>query len=491
MPYALALAVMLACTALSFCVHPFATLEDLTMIHLLGIVLIAMRASVRVSMSAAIAGILAFDYFFIPPALVFAWADAKNSLTFALMLIVAAVISRLNQRLRDQKQLARELAFRAETLYALKVELARGTDPKQLAAATRRHLERLFGGRVVILLGAPASGVDNLSEADIERARRAWNGRELVSADENGSSVWAPLVGIGEPVGVIGVALPEPFNADSKLGQLLFACAVELATTIERAQLAEAAHQSQLQAEAERLRSSLLSAVSHDLKTPLSSILAAGTTLLERQDDLDRSSRDELLATIVSESDRLTRLIQNLLSVSRLDSPAVEIRRTPEAIDEIVSAALELLAPRLSRPRVHLDIAPDLPLVCAEPGLIGQVMTNLFDNALRYAGSGCRLYVRARAADSEISVHVADDGPGIVADEREKVFEKFYRGRSAGKNDGGMGLGLTICRAILRVHGGSISVRERAGGGALVEFTLPVFSERAPSVPSSAIGVRP
>jgi two-component system sensor histidine kinase KdpD len=219
--------------------------------------------------------------------------------------------------------------------------------------------------------------------------------------------------------------------------------------------------------------------------------LAAGTTLLEQPDDLDDSSREELLATIVSESERLTRLIQNLLSVSRLDSPAVEIRRTPEAIDEIVSAALELLAPQLSRPRVDVDVAPDLPLVCVEPGLIGQVMTNLFDNALRYAGSGCRLYVRARAAGSEIVVQVADDGPGIVADEREKVFEKFYRGRSAGKNDGGMGLGLTICRAILRVHGGSISMRERPGGGALVEFTLPVFSERAPSVPTSPIGVRP
>lgn len=169
----------------------------------------------------------------------------------------------------------------------------------------------------------------------------------------------------------------------------------------------------------------------------------------------------------------------------------MEIRRTPEAIDEIVSAALELIAPRLARPRVHLDIAPDLPLVCVEPGLIGQVMTNLFDNALRYAGCGCRLYVSARAVGSEIAVQVADDGPGIVADEREKVFEKFYRGRSAGKNDGGMGLGLTICRAILRVHGGSISLGERQGGGALVEFTLPVFSERTPSVPSSAIGVLP
>ena len=171
-PYALAFTCMLAVTALSFWVQPFAKLEDLTMIHLLGIVLIAMRASVRVSMSAAIGGILAFDYFFIPPAFAFAWADAKNSLTFALMLIVAGVISGLNQRLRDQEQLARDLAFRAETLYALKVDLARGTDPEQLAAATIRHLERLFAARVVILLGAPPSGVNGLSEAEIELAHR-------------------------------------------------------------------------------------------------------------------------------------------------------------------------------------------------------------------------------------------------------------------------------------------------------------------------------
>ena len=489
-PYALAFTCMLACTGLSFWVEPFVTLEDLTMIHLLGIVLIAMRASVRVSMTAAIGGVLAFDYFFIPPAFAFAWADAKNSLTFALMLIVAGVISGLNQRLRDQEQVARDLAFRAETLYALKVDLARGTDPQQLAAATRRHLERLFGTRVEVLLGAPPSGVNGLSDAEIELARRAWSRRELVSADASGSSVWAPLVGIGEPLGVIGVALQEPFRAESKLGELLFACAVELATTVERAQLAEAAHQSQLQAEAERLRNSLLSAVSHDLKTPLSSILAAGTTLLEQADELDAPSRDELLAAIVSESDRLARLIQNLLSVSRLDSPTVELRRTPEAVEEIVSAALELLVPRLSRERVHLDIPPDLPLVWSEPALIGQVMTNLFENALRYAGHGCQLYVGARDSGAEVVIQVADDGRGIAVDELEKVFEKFYRGRSAGKSDGGMGLGLTICRAIVRLHGGTIRARERSGGGTLVEFTLPVFSERAPAGPNRTTGAR-
>jgi two-component system, OmpR family, sensor histidine kinase KdpD len=227
-------------------------------------------------------------------------------------------------------------------------------------------------------------------------------------------------------------------------------------------------------AENERLRSSLLSAVSHDLKTPLATIIAAGTTLVGRRAVLDGAAADDLAASIVGEAERLSRLISNLLSVLRLDTPEIELRRTPEAIEEIVAAAVERSNARLGAQRVLVELDPDLPLVLAEPLLLEQVLTNLLENARRHAGPDVTVRVRAQAGGDAITVCVEDDGPGIPDDERDKVFERFYRGRHAGGRDGGVGLGLTICRAIVRAHGGRIAVLPRAGGGTLVEFSVPL-----------------
>ena len=181
------------------------------------------------------------------------------------------------------------------------------------------------------------------------------------------------------------------------------------------------------------------------------------------------------MATIVGEGERLHRLINNLLSVARLDSPSVELRRTPESIEEIVAGRRGTCAFDCRRARASPSAwTPNLPFVSAEPQLLEQVLLNLIENARRYAGADVRIEIHAKASDGMVAIQVADDGPGIPEDERDKVFEKFYRGRSAGKSDGGVGLGLTICRAIIRAHGGRISIRASSGGGALVEFTLPV-----------------
>src|SRR5262249_1722751 len=153
---------------------------------------------------------------------------------------------------------------------------------------------------------------------------------------------------------------------------------------------------------------------------------------------------------IVGEGDRLSRLIQNLLSISRLESPTIELRRTAEAIDEIVAVVVDRFTARTSKPEVHVALDGDLPLVSVEPLLVEQVLANLLENAARYAGPEASIEIRASVAEGAVTVQVSDDGPGIPEEEREKVFEKFYRGRLAGKGDGGAGLGLTICRAIVR-----------------------------------------
>lgn len=463
--------------ALAYAALPYSDVADGAMIHLLAVVLVATRFDLRVSLLACIVSIVLFDYLCVPPRFALAWADPKSSLTFVAMVVVTVTINALNQRLRRQERMALETAFRAEALHRLNLELSGASEPQHLAAVTTRHLESLFSAEVTVLLQTPGRALERVAvnAQELEHAERAWARREMVGQTTvvSGTMIWVPLVGIHECLGVVGLRVARGFTKDSTQGRLLTACANQLATAIERAQLSSAVHRTQLEAETERMRSSLLSAVSHDLKTPLSSIIAAGTALATRRAELPPSVVDQLIGGVVSEGERLHRLIQNLLSITRLESPTIQLRPTPEAVEDILAAVLRRLETRLGARQVHADIEAELPLVLVEPMLIEQVLANLLENAVSYAGAAATIRVSAQHQSGNLVVQVLDDGPGIAESERLKVFEKFYRGQSSTQRDGGAGLGLTICRAIVRAHKGRIAVRERPGGGALVEFTLP------------------
>ncbi len=475
-PYGFAALCVLVSTACAYLVHPYGHLADLAMIHLLGVVFLSLRSSVKVSVLASLVSILAFDYFFITPKLAFAWKDVESSLTFAAIIVVAIIVSTLSGNLRRQQQAATANAFRAEALYELNVELSSAREAAQLAAITARHLERLFRAKVSILLQTADGNLEPASSPrDSALSRSAWLRREFLSHRAKSSArVWLPVLGAHSTLGVIGLELEQAFAKESDRGFLLLACANQFATAVERVQLASAVRRNQIEVESERLRSSLLSAVSHDLKTPLATMIAAGSTLISQRGEISPDASESLLRSMVSEGERLSRLIDNLLSVTRLESSTIELRRTPESMDDIVLSAVERFSGRLGKRPIAADLAADLPLVSAEPVLLAQVLSNLLENALRYAGPDPQIAVQARAAKDAVIVQVTDDGPGIAAHERDKVFEKFYRGAHMGKQDGGVGLGLTICRAIVRAHGGRIRVLERVGGGALVEFSVPV-----------------
>ncbi|HYP87838.1 MAG TPA: ATP-binding protein [Polyangiaceae bacterium] len=476
-PYVIALAVVAVSAAAAWAALPYSDLADGAMIHLLAIVLLATRFDLRVSLLACVVSIVTFDYLCIPPRFALQWADPKSSLTFVAMVVVTVSINALNERLRQQERNARETAFRAEALHRLNLELSVASEPEHLAAVTSRHLETLFAAQVTVLLQTtPGRALERVAvdAQELEHAERAWARREMVGQTVvSGTMIWVPLVGIHECLGVIGLRVARSFDKESKTGRLLTACANQLATAIERAQLSSAVHRTQLEAEAERLRSSLLSAVSHDLKTPLSSIIAAATALATRRAEMEPEVIEQLISGVVSEGERLHRLIQNLLSITRLESPTIQLRPTPEAVEDIVAAVLRRLETRLGGRQVQADLEADLPLVMVEPMLIEQVLANLLENAVSYAGSDANIRVAARHQAGSLVLQVLDDGPGIAESERQKVFEKFYRGRASQQRDGGAGLGLTICRAIVRAHNGRIAVRERPGGGTLVEFTLP------------------
>ena len=475
-----------ACVVVSFLcakiAHPYGDLAELAMIHLVGIVLLALRSSVRTSVAASILSIALFDFFFIPPEYAFAWTDAKSALTFLAMIFVAITVSSLSENLRRQEQDARAVAFRAQALYELNVELSASRDVRQLAAITARHLEKLFGARVDILLETAEGGLETASGPRSSAvARNAWLRREfVVESAQSGAAIWVPVLGVRSTLGVIGVELSEAFARNSERGYMLMACASQFGAAVEGAQIAGAMQRAQLEAETERMRSSLLSAVSHDLKTPLATMIAAGSTLSNKLCELPEADAQALVASVVNEGQRLDRLIQNLLSVTRLDSPTVELRRTPESIEDIVRAATG----RLSSPGASFRATAQFrqlpfPLVWAEPLLLEQVLVNLIENAHQHARSDVVVRVVHSAGAGALTVQVADSGPGIAEHEREKVFEKFYRGQHAGRKHGGVGLGLTICRAIVRAHGGRIAMRERAEGGLLVEFSVPLAKEPA------------
>jgi len=478
--YGLAVACVVLSTLGAHLVQPYGHLADLAMIHLLGIVFLSLRSSVRTSVIASVVSIFSFDFFFIAPKFALAWSDAESIVTFVAMVVVAGVVSKLSENLRRQEQAALATAARTQALYELNVELSSSRDAKELAAVAARHLGKLFGAPVSVLLQTPEGTLEPAETArDSALSHSAWVRREFVKQSApSGTAIWVPVVGAHSSLGAVGLRPKISFEQDSEQGFLLSACVNQLATALERVQLAGAVRRTQLEAEAERLRSSLLSAVSHDLKTPLATMIAAGAALIGRTGEIEPKAADEVLRSLVNEGERLSRLIHNLLSVTRLESASVELRRTPESVDDIVLSAVERFKDRPRKTPIVSEIDPDLPLISAEPVLLEQVLVNLLENATRYCGSDSSISVHARAAGSSVLVQVEDDGPGIAEHEREKVFEKFYRGQHSVKSDGGVGLGLTICRSIIRAHGGKIGVRERAGGGTLVEFTVPFAAAR-------------
>lgn len=471
-------------TALALAAAPHATLAHVMVIYLLGAVLVATRYGSAVSGFTIAASALCFDYFNIPPIFAFALPDVHSVLTLGGMLVTAIVVCVLLQRLRHQRTVARASEARTLALCELSLDLSEVSKIEALPHTAERHLTRLFGASTRVLVREPALELRvSLAHEGFELAlaQRALETRELVTL-ETGEGIVAvqPIASGREPLGLVRVT----FSADDPAHErekrvLLAACADRIAVAVDRLALGAAAQRAHVEAEAERLRNELLSAMSHDLKTPLASILTAGTTLLKPGGHGDRIRR-ELLETIVEETERLNRLVTNLLSVTRLESGRVRLNKTPEALDDLVYGVLARLSGRLEGRAVDVEVAPELPFVSMDSVLVDQVLVNLIENVLRYTPAGSALTIRVLASEHEIRLEVADRGPGIASDEREKVFEKFYRGSHAKLNDGGSGLGLTICRAVARAHGGHVRIHARSGGGTVVEFVLPATVAEVP-----------
>jgi two-component system sensor histidine kinase KdpD len=298
--------------------------------------------------------------------------------------------------------------------------------------------------------------------------------------------VYLPLTGTQGPIGVLGVRPNDPERlGDEDQRVLLQVFAGQIASSLERARFADAAQQVQLQMEAEQLRNSLLSSVSHDLRTPLSVITGSASALIARDEVLTPSARKDLAETIYEESQRLNRLVRNLLDMTRLVSGAVKVGKEWQAIEGVVGAALGRLEEQLRGRDVAVHVPPDLPPVPIDEVLVEQLLVNLLENAVKYTPPGSPIEISASKTDGAVAVEVADRGPGVPPELADKIFEKFYR-LPRDTTGAGAGLGLAICRGIVEAHGGKIAVHDRDGGGAVFRFTLPI--EGAPPEIAPEVG---
>jgi two-component system sensor histidine kinase KdpD len=289
-----------------------------------------------------------------------------------------------------------------------------------------------------------------------------------------------PLRGSRGTVGVLGLFAPSDNSQLSpEERQLMETFASQTALAVERANLADEARAAWERVEAEFLRNTLLSGVSHELRTPLAAITGAGSSLLENGSRFSSEARVDLLQTVVSEAERMERLINNLLDMTRLESGGLAVKKEWQPIQEVIGSALHRFDRRLKDHPVVTRVADDLPLVQIDAVLMEQVLTNLLDNAVEYTPAGTTITVAARRAADAVEVEVADDGPGLPPGTEQRVFEKFFRAGPVA-NLRGIGLGLAICRGIVEAHGGRITARNRAGGGAAFTFTIPSIAEAPP-----------
>jgi len=477
--YLVGLPVAAASTLICKLIAPWAQLADFVIVYLLGAVAIAARCALGASLFAAVLSVLAFDFFFIPPYLALSWPDAGSVLTFVGMVVVAGVISSLNQGLRRERETAQRSEAFANALYRFNQALSEVHSLEQLSSFAERRLARLFDTRVLVALHSGEAGIaiDELGLDSAEERRLAllaWKKGDLVEDPAvQGLNLWLTLKGAHRSVGLLGVDLRNPKRfKDAGERQLLLGCSSQLAGAIERLLLSGATHRAELQAETERTRSSLLAAVSHDLRNPLSAILTAASTAAREDSTISEEERRYLMRTIVGESERLNRLVSNLLSMTKLESGELALQRLPEDMAELVQSSIHALSAPNAALRVRVAIEAALPPVDVDAVLVEQALINLLENALRYAPSDSLVELEASNGRDGVVVRVIDHGPGIRLEEREKVFEKFFRGSRATR-DGGAGLGLTICRAAVVAHRGRIRALETPGGGATLEMTLP------------------
>lgn len=494
-PYSYAALIVAIFTGIGWLMFETFDTANIAMVYLVGVLLAAIFLGRGPSVLASVLSVAAFDFFFIPPHLTFAVSDTQYLITFAVMLAVGLVISRFATRVRDQAEEAREKERRTAALFAMARELAGARDMEEILDAASRHLRDTFSCRVAFL--TPSEGGE-LAVSSEDRTAFVLDATDLGAAQwcfDHGTAsglgtatlpaskgYFLPLLASRGRIGVLGLA-PEMAGSPFSPVQihLVETFAGQIGLAIERAMLLEEMQKARVEAAADRVRSALLSSVSHDLRTPLATIQGAASALAQKGGSADAFVRAELADSICQEAERLNRLIENLVFATRIEGGQVAIAQDWVSIEEVIGSALERLRESLKSRKIETAVESDLPLVRGDGLLLEQVVFNLLENALRYSPESTPIEIEASQHEGMVRVRVSNRGPGLDPGEERKVFERFYRGKAAQGESRGMGLGLYICKGVVEAHRGRIWAESVAPRGAAFLFSLPAAPR--PEVP--------
>jgi two-component system sensor histidine kinase KdpD len=469
----------LAATALTLPLRGVVDAANIVMIFLLVVALVAVRLGSGPAILAAFGGVALFDFFFVPPHYSMAVADAQYLITFAVMLVVALVIGQLAARLREKAVLAAQREEEMRALYDMARELSGAFAAEQVGEIVRGFLARRLDLEAVLYLPRADETLVAIPAAqggarcqDHVRAVHAQGRSMFLAAEESGYRP-ALALPLASPLRTRGVLLVFGEHVEqvcvAERRPLLDAVASLTAIVVERLHYGEVLQEVTLRMESERLRSALLSAVSHDLRTPLTVLVGMADALTLGRPALPAAALESAVA-IREEALRLSELVHKLLDMARLQTGKLVLNKEWQPLEEVVGSSLKAMAGLLGEREIRVELAPDLPPLEFDAVLLERVFCNLLENTAKYAPHGA-IVIKAQVTGETVEVSVADAGPGLPANLRDSAFEPFERGSHTAA---GVGLGLAICRAIVEVHGGSIWAESRAGGGTRMAFTLPL-----------------
>jgi len=479
---ALGLGLLLLATVCSLALDSQISLTSEAMLYVLAVVLAAYTLEPLPSALCALAAVLAFNFFFVPPRFTFAVDSHEHLIALLTMLVLALVISGLAAQLRRKTESARRSLLRAQQLQELAGELVASTSSDKVVALGQAALDRVFDGPNTLALRRPDGSLDfGLSLGDKLQEGMDCCMREAACLGP-GTGRWPGLnawyLPLGSKEALQGAVCIENVDAADQQGRehALALCSL-LGQALQRLQMERAAQASQHEAARQQLQSTFLAAVSHDLRTPLAALLGAASALQTQGDRLGETERSRLLDSIASEAHYLASLTENTLQLVQLTSAshaAQPLQRSWESMEEIVGAVLHRVRLRDSRHRISLRVPKDLPLIEADPVLLAQLLSNLLDNAMQYSPGAIELQVQTR--EQQMQVSVKDRGEAIAPALQAQIFQPYARGDQSGTR--GAGLGLALCRAIASAHGGSLHLRARQGGGNCFTLCLPLSPQQ-------------
>jgi two-component system sensor histidine kinase KdpD len=483
--YAWGVAAPIICTLIDWPLRNIIGSASILLIYLLGVFLVASRYGRGPSILASLLSAPAFAFFFAPPIFSLAITDLNNMMGLGVMLVVANVTSNLVEKLRTQAEVSAQRVRRAKALHRLSEALSEAHNEADVRRVATERITKEFGSDSVLIIAHPKLPSETPSphlEADFPvyvgkdliRRIHASTPTALSNLGDGREPLYIPLHGESGIQGFLVMAPGFAATTGEPEQQRFFETFTgQIAQALERVRLAEQAKEASLQVESEALRNSLLSAISHDLRTPLTRILGAASALVEQDEALTREARHEFTLVIQDEAQHMADLMSKILDMARLTAGKIVPHREWNAVEEILGSALARLDSALSGRKVTLRIPDSLPLIRVDAVLMQQVLINLIDNAIKYSPSGSPIEICAERKPELMIIGVADRGPGIPPKQMDKLFEKFHRLNPESAQTG-VGLGLALCQSIMEAHEGRIIVERRDGGGSLFQLEFPV-----------------